>query len=88
MKMNKRKVVVILAAILILIFGAACVCGIVENKNQYTTMAYCEYLENEILKFSFKGESFQSTLERWQDFNEKLCARSQKQQRNAQILER
>lgn len=64
MKMNRRKVAVILAAILILIFGAACVRGVIENKNQYTVMACCEYLENGILEFSFEGESFQYALEK------------------------
>lgn len=64
MKMNRRKVAVILAAILILIFGAACVRGAIENKNQYTVRAYCEYLGNGILEFSFEGESFEYALEK------------------------
>lgn len=64
MKMNRRKVAVVLAAILMLIFGAACICRAIKNQNQYTVMAYCEYLGNGILEFSFEDESFQYTLER------------------------
>ena len=54
----------ILAAILILIFGATCVRGTIENKNQYMVKAYCEYLRNGILEFFFKGESFEYVLEK------------------------
>lgn len=75
MKMNKRKMAMILAAILILIFGATCVHGAVKNKNRYTILAYCEYSGNGILEFSFEGESFRYSLEKGDKIPKKTIVR-------------